>query len=76
MVSPWEIYYEDEHIIAEETEMAECVVTNKCSHPIFLRFDINSNLKDIWIAENSSGYLMDKILIDFLRKKQVTVINA
>ena len=64
-----EIYYKDDKIIAYETEMSKCVVTNKCPYDIYLIFNVDKPLIENRILANSSINVNDERYIDLIKAK-------
>ena len=65
------IWYENSDIIAEETEMRECVITNKTDQDIYLIFNKDAPLKENLINPHETMYVIDEDLIRRIKAKEM-----
>ncbi len=70
----WAVYIDNDSIRAEETEMCECVVTNKTSHDIWLITNVDRPISEsAFIHANESVSITDADLVRRIKEKEVQV---
>lgn len=76
MSKEWEVYIDNDYIRAEETELCECVVTNKTDHDIYLLFNIGNPLSEVpRILAKGFISITDADLIRRIKAKEVMVFR-
>ena len=71
----WNIWYENKDVIAEETEMCECVVTNKTDHNVYLIFNRDAPLGENIVHAHESIYITNKDLIRRIKAKEMQTFH-